>query len=69
MRNELLEMCLRMFQERSEHYFNEASKKTGMHENLIGRAIAYDSAYVMLKFALEENEECLRQFDYFNKED
>ena len=69
MNNELFEMCLRMFQERSEHYFTEASKQDARHDDFTGRAIAYDSAYTILKYAMEGNEDYLRQFDYFHKED
>lgn len=69
MNNELLEMCLRIFKERSEYYFTEASKQKAYCKDFTGRALAYDSAYIMLKYAMEGHEECLRQFDYFTKED
>lgn len=53
---ELVKDVLRMLRARKE--WNE---DCGYHES----ALSYDSAATMLQYALDENEECLQQYDYY----
>ena len=53
---ELVKNVLRMLRTRKE--WNE---DCGYYES----ALSYDSAAAMLQYALDENEECLRQYDYY----
>lgn len=46
------------------HQRAKAWEKNGNYD----RACAYQSAHDILLYALDGNEECLRQFDYFGEE-
>lgn len=60
MKNEkLVWKVLKMLHQRAQHW-----QKT----DDISRAQAYQSAHDMLLYALDGNEECLRQFDYYGEE-
>lgn len=53
---ELVKDVLRILKIREEQ-----NEDCGFHES----AFCYGSAAVMLQYALDENEECLRQYDYY----
>jgi len=48
--------------------FHERARYWEKHNDLI-RASAYQSAHDILLYALDGNEECLRQFDYYGEEE
>ena len=57
MNTNLFTELLRMFRERAKYHRDLDCPET---------AAAYESASMMLKYAIEGNEECLRQFDYYH---
>lgn len=60
MKNEkLVWKVLKMLHERARHWEKEPD---------LARASSYQSAHDMLLYALDGNEECLRQFDYYGEE-
>lgn len=70
----LLMEVVRMYSER-EQYF-ETEHKNALNRGdyraasmMLGKSLAYDSAREMLMAALTGNEEILRQYDYFDKEE
>lgn len=61
MKNEkLLWLALRILCERSQFWGIQGNQD---------RASAYQSAHDILLYALEGNEECLKEFDYYEKEE
>lgn len=64
-----LEMCLRMFKERVEYWNSDISGDPFRRGMVSGRADAYNSAAVMLEYAMHDNIECLRQFDYYHEDE
>lgn len=60
MKNEkLVWKVLKMLHERARYWEKESD---------LARASTYQSAHDMLLYALDGNEECLRQFDYYGEE-
>lgn len=59
-----LERCLRMFVDR-EAFYRLEWERHGKPECLAA-ASAYNSACAMLSYAMNDNTECLAQYDYFN---
>lgn len=64
-----LEMCLRMLRERAEYWKSGISGDSYIRGMVGGRADAYTSAACMLEYAMQDNIECLRQFDYYHKDE
>lgn len=60
MKENLFEMCVRMFGERARAHDKEGQ---------IEMASAYANCATMLKYAIEGNYDCLRQFDYFSEDE
>ena len=55
----LIRECLRMLRDRSEYWENAGE---------YGRCVAYESAADMLEYALDDNAECLAQYDTCRKD-
>lgn len=55
-----LEMCLRMLKERAKYWTKNCDD---------GISIGYDNAATLLEFAMHDNIECLRQFDYYHEDE
>ncbi len=71
---ELLMEVVRMLRERETYYDVEhqravESGKGRAASMTLGKSLAYNSARQMLMAALTGNEEILRQYDYFGKEE
>ena len=71
---ELLMEVVRMYNER-EQYF-ETEHKNALNRGdyraasmMLGKSLAYDSAREMLMAALSNNEEILREYDYFGEDE
>ena len=64
---ERLAMIARMLDERSAYYQEEY--KLHHRESDCAKEIAYTSALMMLLYAEQENDEVLKQFDYFGRKD
>lgn len=68
-----LEMCLRMLKERAKYWNLEGDQPPEpsgrfLRGTFFGKADAYNSAVSMLKYAMQDNIECLRQFDYYHED-
>lgn len=65
-----LEMCLRMLKERAD-YWNLRGNQCDpyLRGSFFGRADAYKAAVSILEYAMQDNIDCLRQFDYYHKEE
>lgn len=68
MNDKLIFRALRMLKKRAD-YWNERGRKTtsaavAAHANT--RASAYQSAYDILRYAILDNEECLKEFDCYD---
>jgi len=59
-----LEMCLRMLKERAEYWY-----KNSDDEYELGVSSGYESAVTILEYAMHDNIECLRQFDYYHEDE
>lgn len=64
-----LEMCLRMLKERADYWNSGISGDSFIRGMVSGRADAYNSAAIMLEYAMQNNIECLRQFDYYHEDE
>lgn len=64
-----LEMCLRMLKERAD-YWNLKGNQVDpyLRGAFFGRADAYNSAVSMLEYVIQDNIDCLRQFDYYHED-
>lgn len=62
-----LNRCLKMFADR-EAFYRREWKLRGKKEDL-AVAMAYNSAREMLSYAMNDNIECLAQYDYFNTDE
>ena len=60
MNEQLIRECLRMLRER---------ERTWREEGNLNVEAAYGTAADMLEYAINDNAECLAQFDYYEKED
>lgn len=58
-----LEMCLRMFKERARYWFDAIGD-----DYEVGMCMAYYTAVTILEYAMQNNIECLQQFDCYHKE-
>lgn len=58
-----LEMCLRMLKERADYW------RPRLGEYFTGLGDAYSSAANLLEYAMQDNIECLRQFDYYHEKE
>lgn len=64
-----LEMCLRMLKERTKYWNSKSNQPDPYLRGMFnGKADAYASAATMLEDAMQDNIECLRQFDCYHKE-
>lgn len=70
----LLMEVVRILREREDYF--ETEHKNALNRGdyraasmMLGKSLAYDSAREMLMAALTGNEEILRQYDYFGKEE
>ena len=71
MNEQLVRDCLRMLQERENYYRTEWRKRSmdGLKAtDFLIMADAYSNAAMMLEYALQDNTEILRQYDYFVEE-
>jgi len=71
---ELLMEVVRMLGEREQYYETEHKNAASREDYraaamMLGKSSAYNSARQMLMAALTNNEEILRQYDYFGKEE
>lgn len=49
-------------------YYREKSNENGIEQKeYLNRAAAYENALAILHYALENNQECLQQFDYLSE--
>lgn len=62
-----LEMCLRMLKERAKYWGSGISGDSYIRGMVSGRADAYNSAASILEYAMQDNIECLWQFDYYHE--
>ena len=71
MDEQLMRDCLRMYRERENYYRTEWRKRSGDKLDVVeflAMADAYENAAMMLEYALQGNDEILRQYDYFGEE-
>lgn len=61
MNEQLIRECLRMLREREQFW-----KRRGQNFTV---ETAYSTAADMLEYAINDNAECLAQFDYYGEED
>lgn len=61
----LVEEVCRMLSERSEYHISQWET---CHENMhLSAGMAYSTARTMLQYALEEDRESLKQYDYYDR--
>lgn len=70
MNEALIRKCLRIYKYREDSYYADAQKfklhgKLDQYDSCMTAAMAYNSAYTMLEYAINGNDECLSQFDDF----
>ena len=58
-----LEMCLRLLKERAEYWYKNSDD--GYEE---GMSVGYENAAFILEYAMQDDIECLRQFDYYHED-
>lgn len=63
MNEPILQQCLRMLKERYEYF--DMTADFSSHD--ADKAEAYNSAYMMLQYALDGNREALNNWDYFGE--
>jgi len=62
-----IERVLKMLLERSDYHYKHALQ---FHDDASSAAMtAYHSAYMMLYYAQQGNDECLNQFDYYGEKE
>lgn len=71
MKEELIHYAAAIIFSRATHWQNAARESFAKGETNIGnrhaaRAAAYQSAYDMLWYAINDNEECLKEFDTYS---
>lgn len=71
MNEQLMRDCLRMYRERASFYkkiwldnYNHGFNNV----ECLGKSDAYNNAAMMLEYALQDNAEILRQYDYFGED-
>jgi len=69
MNEQLMRDCLRMYRDRAA-YFEEKWNNTHGVESLkaLSSCTAYETAAIMLEYALSDNAELLAQFDYYGED-
>ena len=63
---ELIHRASAILLSRYNHWENVAQKCVFKGETAAARACAYKSAYDILWYAINGNEECLKEFDYYD---
>ena len=65
----ILDYALKILKERATHYTECADKATShtVKQMALSEASAYDSAWWVLHYAIHEQWDCLKQFDYINE--
>lgn len=64
-----LEMCLRMLKERADYWNLKGNHSDPYLSGIFfGRVDAYNSAISMLEYVMQDNIECLRQFDCYHED-
>lgn len=70
MNEELINRALRMILDRVHYYSALAEEEENISHSVksdaISRYSAYRSAFNILYYAIDDNEECLKEFDYYN---
>ena len=69
MNEELINRALRMIHDRYKYFGQRAKNEPTsgpIYRELATFAAAYKSAYDILDYAINNNEECLKEFDYYN---
>lgn len=74
MNENLLMEVVRMLREREDYFETERTNALNCGDYptasmMLGKTLAYNSARQMLMAVLTDNEEILREYDYFGKED
>ena len=58
MNKEAFDLLKKIFDDRSNYYRKKHRESIGM---------AYETAWMLVEYALDNNIECLRQFDYYGE--